>query len=82
MNTIIATDIAPKQRMDTTANSMRIDKRMILSTFRMSINPPKRDAMGRVILFAKYIASTSKPNINTHDTNFMLIPEVREFLCF
>ncbi len=78
MNTTISEITATRKRIDTNKSITLIDKRMILSTLRISIYIPTTDTADTPILYTHH---TQPPNRATLQTNFMLIPAGASF-CF
>lgn len=81
MNRIIAIHIAIRQMIERRENTIRIDKRMILSTLRIRISTAVTDTADTAILLTDQIQSPNRATNPTHNPIFMMIPEVREF-CF
>lgn len=69
---------ATRKRIESNENITLIDKRMILSTLRISIYIPTTDTADTPILYTHH---TQTPNRATLQTNFMLIPAGASF-CF
>lgn len=81
MNSIIAIHTAIKQRIETIEHTIRMDKRMILSTLRTRMIIPITDTADTAILLTDHTQSPNRATNTTHNPIFMMIPEVREF-CF
>ena len=81
MNRIIARQTAIRQRIEMREHTIRIDRRMILSTLRTRTRIPIIDTTDRAILLIDQTQSPNRATNPTHNPIFMMIPEVREF-CF